>query len=318
MTSPTTAFRALALVFAALFAFWPSLAGVCQAKSSISLDGPILILDSQGLAKLPRGFRSSAETSKKAPQGSTEGLATLCASASGQFSEGELRELLTRLPSGAAMVDLRQESHGFVSSIAVSWYGDRNLANAGKTAAEIAEDEKARLGELGENKNIGIVLLGKGEKDREGPPEGIVVPVKKVFAESELAPFYGLQYFRIPVPDKLLPRDEDVDAFLDLVSRLPAGGWVHFHDNNGRGRATTFLVMYDIYRNAQKSALDDIVKRQTQLGGAELAGETQAGRRAQEYKGRDSFFHRFYEYAKQRHGSPQTTWSQWAAQHPEK
>jgi len=315
-----TASRALCLALPCVLSACLCLAGTALAKTTVSLDGPICILDSQNEAKLPRNFRATGDaprkTSPSAP--AAEGLAELHASASGQFSESELREMLARLPKGALIVDLRQESHGFISSIAVSWYAERNRANAGKTLAEIVEDEKNRLREVEENKNAGIVLLGFGEKEHEGPPESIVVPVKKVFAESELAPFYGLGYKRIPAPDTLAPRDEDVDAFLEMARSLPRETWVHFHCNTGRGRTTTYLVLYDIWRNAAKASLEDIVKRQLLLGGADLASEGRAGRRDQDFKDREAFFRRFYEFARENQNNSQAAWTGWAKDHPKR
>ncbi|MBF0482114.1 MAG: hypothetical protein HQK81_13445 [Desulfovibrionaceae bacterium] len=296
---------------------WPGLAGVCEAKTAISLEGPMLVLDSPNEAKLPRNFRATGDAVRKAAANgpSLDGLAELHASASGQFSEAELRFMLARLPKDTVLVDLRQESHGFVSSVAVSWYGERNRANAGKTQAEIAEDEKNRLREVEAGANVGVGILKWGEKERETAPESIVVPVKKVFSEAELAPFYGLGYRRIPAPDALGPRDEDVDAFLELARSLPRGAWAHFHDNSGLGRATTYLVMYDIWRNAQAASLEDIVKRQLLLGGTDLASEGHAGRRVQEFKDREAFFRRFYEFSKESHGDRQPSWAGFTAKH---
>jgi len=319
LSSPSRSqFRALLFALTATLAACPCLAAISQAKtSSISLDGPMLILDSQNEARLPRNFRSSGDAVKKTPANtpSLEGLAELHASASSQFSEAELRGMLEKLPKGTIIVDLRQESHGFISSVAVSWYGERNRANAGKTLSEIAEDEKTRLREVEASKNVGIGILKLGEKERETSPESLVIPVKKAFAESELAPFYGLGYRRIPAPDTPSPRDEDVDAFIELARGLPRDAWVHFHDNTGLGRATTYLVMYDIWRNASKASLEDIVRRQLLLGGTDLAGDGHAGRRAGEFKDRDAFFRRFYEFAKESQGDPQASWSGFASKH---
>jgi hypothetical protein len=314
LSSPSRSrFRALSRTLLFVLAASLCLAEISPAKTSISLDGPMLILDSQNEAKLPRNFRTTDDAVKKTSQNgpSIEGLAELHASASGQFSEAELRGMLARLPKGAVIVDLRQESHGFISSVAVSWYAERNRANAGKTFSEIVEDEKSRLREVEASKNVGIGILNWGEKERETSPESLVIPVKKVFAEAELAPFYGLGYRRIPAPDTLNPRDEDVDAFLELVRGLARDAWLHFHDNSGQGRATTYLVAYDIWRNAARVSLEDIIKRQLLLGGADLASDGHAGRRAQEFKDREAFFRRFYQFAKECQDGCRKSWTAW-------
>lgn len=42
-------------------------------------------------------------------------------------------------------VDLRQESHGYLDGIPVSWYGERDWANLGKSRHEALSDERHRL-----------------------------------------------------------------------------------------------------------------------------------------------------------------------------
>ena len=39
------------------------------------------------------------------------------------------------------IVDLRQESHGFLNGNAISWYGTRNAANEGKIGRQIEAEQ---------------------------------------------------------------------------------------------------------------------------------------------------------------------------------
>lgn len=59
-----------------------------------------------------------------------------------------------------------------------------------------------------------------------------------------------LNYIRIPVQDRHGPDDDTVNAFVTFVKTLPEDVWLHFHCLAGEGRTTTFMVIYDILRNA--------------------------------------------------------------------
>ena len=71
-------------------------------------------------------------------------------SGSAQFSVSQFRALaaLLRERSGNVwIIDCRQETHGFINGIAVSWCGENNGANRGKTA-DMIEEEEAGLSAL--------------------------------------------------------------------------------------------------------------------------------------------------------------------------
>ena len=53
--------------------------------------------------------------------------------------------------------------------------------------------------------------------------------------------------------------------FVQLVNSELKDNWLHFHCKQGIGRTTTFMIMYDIMKNAKEVSLDDIVKRQVAL-----------------------------------------------------
>lgn len=92
----------------------------------------ILIVNMENLSELPNKFRKSIDSIR--------------ASGSSQFSENSLKIILDLLPQGqVTIVDLREESHGFINGIAVSWWIDRNWGNIGKSLAEIQKDEKQNL-----------------------------------------------------------------------------------------------------------------------------------------------------------------------------
>jgi hypothetical protein len=62
-----------------------------------------------------------------------------------------------------------------------------------------------------------------------------------------------------------ITRDRSMMRWTDLFSRsarLPENAWAHFHCEAGLGRTTTFMVLYDMLRNANRVSLEDIVQRQ--------------------------------------------------------
>lgn len=230
-----------------------------------------LILNSENTpGELPRNFRNCQkgwgyQTLASSP--SSEGLDQLKASGSGQFSENGLQAVLKQIPANPIIVDLRQESHGFVNGIAISWYGPRDAANAGKDLYAIEQDEQQRLQELLNHKEIAIHRIISKPQDVIGKTDLISIVPEKISTEKNLT----ANYFRLPIIDHLPPSQESVDKFLAFVNALPQDAWLHFHCEAGHGRTTTFLVMYDILRNAKKVSFDDIIQRQHLLGGMNLA-----------------------------------------------
>ena len=79
---------------------------------------------------------------------------------------------------------------------------------------------------------------------------------------------------------------------------MPPGGWAHFHCRAGKGRTTTFLVLYDMLRNAGRVSLKDIVDRQSVLAGDYdlLKPEGESGWKAAVFADRAAFVRAFYRY----------------------
>ncbi|MDB1940200.1 GxGYxYP domain-containing protein [Clostridium tertium] len=206
---------------------------------------------------LPHHFRMiSAETNLAKNQDiNLKGLDKLNISGSGQFSESGLSLIKNSIPNKFSIidVDLRQESHGFINGIAVSWENSNNSANKGLSLPEVLSVENKLL----ESIKIGTPITFYNTKDT-------VIP-ESVQNEEELAKSKGMQYIRIPVTDGNLPTDDMVKYFIDFVSKLPNDTWLHFHCKEGIGRTTTFMIMYDIMKNYKDVSLDDIIKRQVVL-----------------------------------------------------
>lgn len=298
----------LSLLFISLLAFL----GYLFYPIFIVTGKPLLIVNMWNEPELPKNFRMSIDTLRQdsSYQPSLEGLKSLKASGSAQFSQKSLQEILQRIPSdNVTIVDLRQESHGFVNGIAVSWYTERDWLNKGKTPEEVIEDENQRLQQLLKT-YIAFVYASKK----------FPVPlwVKNVKTEEELTTFYGLGYIRIPVTDHLRPSNQDVDTFVNFIKAIPKNAlWLHFHCAAGEGRTTTFLVMYDMMRNATHVQIEDIYQRQYLLGGLNFLNEKTNDWKKPYADERKDFLNQFYLYCQQ-NPQFQISWTSWLAENRKK
>lgn len=290
---------------------------------SLSTTGPdsvvaekrvVLVQDVSADAVMPRNFRTTdticafLENSKSTID--TKGLIGLCAVGSAEFSEAGLSWLKRRFGDSLIIVDLRQESHGFVNGAAVTWYARNNWVNLGKAHEEALRDENIRLNTLARDK---VIRVYDGKAVKHGVEDsGKFVEIERVRSEQELAGQYNIRYFRLTVPDHMRPSDEEVDRFVAFVRNLGDGDWLHFHCRAGMGRTTTFLVMYDMLRNADKVSLDDIIARQAAVPPnyylfKSREGSPQRGM----YEDRTKFVKLFYEYAKAFCAGEKANWTEW-------
>lgn len=276
-------------------------------------------LDGTAEAVLPRNFRlcTDAFRGMEGDVAARQGLDTLGISGSGQPSAAAMPLLYARLkaaaPAGAViyMVDLRQESHGYVDGVPVSWYELHNWANNGLTVPEVEADESARLSGL-VGQEFTAVPLGNSDTKVLTAYTGIG---RSVQTEKEAAEQAGFRYVRFAATDQVWPAPEAVDSFLRFYQSLPAGPvWLHFHCHAGHGRTTSFMVMYDILRNPGLS-LETIAQRQWLLGGANLLAGSLADNWQAEYANdRAAKLRLFYVYVQeQRPAGFAVSWADWLA-----
>lgn len=243
-------------------------------------------------------------------------------SASGQFSGEEFVQLLQVIPSepdGVWIVDLRQESHGFIDGIPISWYAAQNRGNAGRLRAEIAEHESKLLDAVTRGVEATVYTVKKldaGDIEAEYP---VQLLARRVMSEEQLVTGAGAHYKRFFVLDHTHPTDEEVDHFVVFVGKeLPAKAWVHFHCRGGKGRSSTFMAMYYILQNAKEESFTEIMQRQLELGNIRLdvvptgvAKSWKVGLSRDRYV----FLQRFYEYARAEDGYGVQAWSAWSVAH---
>lgn len=278
----------------------------------------LLIINMSNEAKLPNRFRSSHDTLKNDlnPLPSTIGLFDLNISASGQFSEKSLQTILQHLnnPPNFYILDLRQESHGFLNGNAVSWYLNRNWENNNKSITEIEKEEQKRLKKSLKLKKVSLYSIVKKDTATgmliESTPQKL--DVTSAMTERELAHQSNLQYLRLEVVDHLRPTNAVVDQLVNFATSLPNPHWIHIHCSAGKGRATTFMVLYDIIFNAKTVSIEDIIHRQWLLGGLNLfEGKPAKKWKAQFGIDRLNFVQEFYVYCRDNQDNYKTSWSEY-------
>ncbi|MGC2352677.1 MAG: hypothetical protein WA496_04700 [Candidatus Udaeobacter sp.] len=264
---------------------------------------------------LPRNLRTTDDPLKasKGETPATIGLSDLRASGSGEFSPEGLKLLLARTRGPVTVFDLRQETHIFVNDLPVSWYASRDWANVGRSQSAIEADEVSRVQSLEPGSQI---VIRPGEAVKKGRASSSMpqrVAVERASTERNIVGAAGASYVRLTVTDHARPLDDEVDRFILAVRALPENAWAHFHCEAGLGRTTTFMVLYDIMRNANRVSLEDIVRRQKILGyDYDVLQPDEPGNwRAPYAADRAAFVRAFYDYARANpNGRPQL-WSEW-------
>lgn len=257
----------------------------------------ILLLDTEDPSTLPRNWRT---------------LNFLNASGSGQFSLGQYKKMKEILFNKALIViDLRQESHGLINDLAISWYSKNNTFNQNKSTEQIRKDEEKKMKEIFNKKKIKL----------QQSSHSVFIKIQKnittATTEKQFLEKEKVLYFRIPAPDYQKPRDQDVDEFIEIYKKYlykPANHnqWVHFHCAAGKGRTTTFLTMYDMMKNFQSFNQKEITERQYHMGGIDLFNSQKKNKeRKNWFEERMIFLKKFDLYVRENGPSYQSTWSVW-------
>ncbi|PYL73295.1 MAG: hypothetical protein DMF22_01890 [Verrucomicrobia bacterium] len=281
-------------------------------------NSPVLISDiDPKLAKsLPRNFRTTDDplegnTGQKIP--ADTGLTDLHASGGGEFTADGLKLLLGRTRGPVTVFDLRQETHIFVNGLPISWFATHDWSNIGRTHDEIEADEAARVKSLKAGSKI-VVHSGAAIKKpgvTSSAPENVTV--EHASTERDIVEPNRAAYVRLTVTDHARPLDDEVDRFVLVVRTIPENGWAHFHCEAGRGRTTTFMVLYDMLRNATRISLEDIAGRQQLLGyDYDVLRPAGPGNWKAPYTDdRIAFIRAFYDYARANPAGRPQLWSEW-------
>ena len=207
---------------------------------------------------------------------------------------------------------MRQETHIFVNGLPVSWFATKDWANVGRTNDEIQGNEDGRVKSLKPGSKIAVHPGAPIKKNGVASSAPENVTVERASTERDIVTANNAAYERLTVTDHARPLDEEVDRFILAVRALPENGWAHFHCEAGRGRTTTFMVLYDMLRNANRVSLDDIARRQQLLGYDfdVLRPNNPEDWRAPYTEDRIAFVRAFYEYARGNPGGRPQLWSE--------
>ncbi len=274
----------------------------------------LLVLDMKNDHELPFRFRTTSDPLPADVTYQQDGLSTLHAAGSQQFSDEGLKAALEKISSPSVIIiDLRRESHGMLNGNGVSWYGPQNAANENKTPAQIKISEARLLARLKKSRFRWVhEIIEKTDDDYVDKTHQEFIRVQNVKSEQQLAADYQAGYRRFYVEDFHRPDDVDADSFVNFAKSIPDKTWLYFHCRAGRGRTTTFMAMYDMMRNAKKVSFDDILGRQLALGGSDLRELPEKNSFKYKYAlERLQFLKKFYKYTKENNDDFSTTWLQW-------
>ena len=193
--------------------------------------------------------------------------------ASAQFSEDELQNLRKKYPAEKIIiVDLRQESHGFINGKSVLWRSYFEKINQDKNISGILSDENSRLKKA--EKEREIVINEVTERDRANGWYKTISPkiitVNKAVSEKDLAAEHGFEYQRFSIRDFDKPDEKEFLRMVNFIKNLPQDKKIYVHCAGGKGRTGLFLVTLDIIKNGKTTELEEIFKRQHKLGSARL------------------------------------------------
>lgn len=240
----------------------------------------VIILDSDLKTPLPDRFRD---------------VTLLNISGSAQFTKGQIEPLKKAINKpNICIVDLRQESHGLLNELAISYYNFYKLVNNGFDSVETIEKEISELNKININSQVNV-FHKNGKLYR-------CLEAESVCTEEQAVTDCGMQYKRYAVRDGGVPTPQTVDDFVNFIKNKPSDLHLHFHCHAGEGRTTTFMVLYQIMNNPNNLTLEQILSYQYNIGGIVLTNDGY----------RLDFISSFYEYIQEnKESNYSTTYSKW-------
>ncbi|RAP37541.1 hypothetical protein B1207_05040 [Legionella quinlivanii] len=213
------------------------------------------------------------------------------------------------------VLDLRQENHAYLNGNSITLSDTHNWINLGKSTEQAEKAELDWLKELGKSEVISGILT-PDQFLEQSFDAGLTVQVESLSNEKQLVSSLGFVYYRLAVSDHQRPNDEIVDEFVSFIDHLPPQTWLHIHCRGGKGRSTTFIVMYDMLNNAAEVSFDEIIARHAAVPPYyDLANTSRSDSELTHYfVERYQFLDYFYHYSQARLGGYSGSWSEWINQ----
>lgn len=242
-----------------------------------------IVLDSDSTSSLPDRFRIDAP---------------LNISGSAQFTPSQLSNIKSKINHPRiSIVDLRQESHGFINDLAISFFSPGITLNNGFTTSQTLSAQSKELAFIPLHKRITIY--------NKTTRPALDVFVNSVGNEGQICRNNNLIYIRLAVKDDYIPSPDIVDQFVAMMKYQARDTHLHFHCEAGEGRTTTFMAMYQIFHQSSTLSLQQIVNHQVNLGGINIL----------DHPDRSDFINEFYNYVKSnKSNNYKTPYSKWISQ----
>lgn len=287
---------------------------ICDA----SLLNPCIVTDSE-YSNSPLKSLRDVSMILDAYSGNITGIKNLSISGSEQPSEKgwkDIAQFIDRhkrsINQPVWVLDLRQESHGYLNGRPITLVSEYDWINRGKTNSQSLTDQENWLQSLRIQKKVRGILSSQQFAAKEYS-HGKTISVRVIKNEEEMVSRLGFKYHRIFITDHTAPTDSEVDSFIEFMKLAPKDTWFHIHCRGGKGRTTSFFVMYDMLQNADKVSFEEIIARHASiLPYYNLFGVNRADPSLTPYyEQRLLFLSHFYLFAQQFLKGYKGTWSQW-------
>lgn len=234
--------------FISLFLLFTSLISSKPLCFTSNKNESIITIDSTSSIGLPMRLRD---------------IPTLNISGSAQFTKDQLLNLKNSInKDNICIVDLRQESHGMINDLAISFLNPYKDLNNGFTTEQTIKAENSLLNKIKIGNTIQLYKhTGIFIKD---------ITVDFISNESQLVTEADMQYKRFAVKDNSAPTPDIVDEFVEFIKNKPDDIHLHFHCAAGKGRTTSFMVMYQAMKNNSNLTLEQLLSYQYNIGGVNL------------------------------------------------
>ena len=234
--------------FISLFLLFTSLISSKPLCFTSKKNESIITIDSTSSVGLPMRLRD---------------IPTLNISGSAQFTKDQLLNLKNYInKDNICIVDLRQESHGMINDLAISFLSPYKDLNNGFTTEQTIKAENSLLNKIKIGNTIQLYKhTGIFIKD---------ITVDFISNESQLVTEADMQYKRFAVKDNSAPTPDIVDEFVEFIKNKPDDIHLHFHCAAGKGRTTSFMVMYQAMKNNSNLTLEQLLSYQYNIGGVNL------------------------------------------------
>ena len=234
--------------FISLFLLFTSLISSKPLCFTSNKNESIITIDSTSSVCLPMRLRD---------------IPTLNISGSAQFTKDQLLNLKNSInKDNICIVDLRQESHGMINDLAISFLNPYKDLNNGFTTEQTIKAENSLLNKIKIGNTIQLYKhTGIFIKD---------ITVDFISNESQLVTEADMQYKRFAVKDNSAPTPDIVDEFVEFIKNKPDDIHLHFHCAAGKGRTTSFMVMYQAMKNNSNLTLEQLLSYQYNIGGVNL------------------------------------------------